>query len=92
MPVLEALFLKVVNIIMAIASVSATPENGYKFIRWEGDSVQNPNIPFTTTSMITDRNLTALFEIIPLTDNLEKLSKIAPDWYDSSWFGTFFRT
>ena len=26
-----------------LASVSATPE--YKFIRWEGDSVQNPNIP-----------------------------------------------
>tara|TARA_B100000035_G_scaffold25504_1_gene20010 strand:- start:4997 stop:8554 length:3558 start_codon:yes stop_codon:yes gene_type:complete len=74
-----------------LASVSATPENGYKFIRWEGDSVQNPNIPFTTTSMITDRNLTALFEIIPLTDNLENTTKIAPDWYDSSWFGTFFQ-
>jgi hypothetical protein len=41
--------------------------------------------------MITDRNLTALFEIIPLTDNLENTTEIAPDWYDSSWFGTFFQ-
>ena len=73
------------------APITATPRDGYRFIRWEGDSVQNPNIPFTTTSMITDRNLTALFEIIPLTDNLENITKIAPDWYDSSWFGTFFQ-
>jgi uncharacterized repeat protein (TIGR02543 family) len=74
-----------------IASVSAIPENGYKFMRWEGDTVQDQNIPFTTTSMISDRNLTAVFEVIPLSENLEDTTEIAPDWYDSAWFGTFFQ-
>ena len=73
------------------ASISATPDNGYQFLRWEGNSVQDNNLPFTTTNMTTDRNLTAVFELIPLSKNLENTSEIAPDWFNSSWFGTFFQ-
>jgi len=25
------------------------------------------------------------------SENLEDISEIAPDWYDSAWFGTFFQ-
>ena len=71
-----------------LASISAWPDEGYKFMRWEGGLVEDQNIPYTTASMIADRNLTAIFEAIPLSDNLENTKEIAPDWYDSSWFGT----
>ena len=73
------------------ASISATPDNGYQFLRWEGNSAHDNNLPFTTTNMTTDRNLTAVFELIPLSKNLENTSEVAPDWFNSSWFGTFFQ-
>ena len=73
------------------ASLSALAADGYEFTRWEGGTVANSTIPFTTTSMTEDRNVTAVFTVKSLEKSLQGTTEIAPSWYDSSWFGIFFQ-
>ena len=73
------------------ASLSALAADGYEFTRWEGGTVANSTLPFTTTSMTEDRNVTAVFTVKSLEKSLQGTTEIAPSWYDSSWFGIFFQ-
>ena len=73
------------------ASISAFPNSGYKFDGWDGGAIANPLYRFTTVNLISDLNLTAIFSLIPIAQKLEGIHEIAPDWYDSSWFGSFFQ-
>lgn len=73
------------------AALSATASDGYQFKQWEGDGIANLFSPFTSISMTEDRNVTAVFKIKSLAENLAGTTEVAPDWYDSSWFGIFFQ-
>ena len=53
-----------------LAPISATPNSGFVFLRWEGDNVSNPNEPSTTVIMKQALNLTAVFETQPIGTNL----------------------
>ena len=74
-----------------LASIGAFPLPGYKFEKWEGDQISNQLYRFTSATVNSDLNITALFSHIPMKDELEGIEEIAPDWYDSSWFGAFFQ-
>ena len=74
-----------------LASIGAFPLPGYKFEKWEGDQISNQLYRFTSATVNSDLNITALFAHIPMKDELEGIEEIAPDWYDSSWFGAFFQ-
>ena len=74
-----------------LASIGAFPLPGYKFEKWEGDQISNQLYRFTSATVNSDLNITALFSHIPMKDELEGVEEIAPDWYDSSWFGAFFQ-
>ena len=73
------------------ASISAFPNSGYKFDGWDGGAIANPLYRFTTVNLISHLNLTAIFSLIPIAQKLEGIHEIAPDLYDSSWFGSFFK-
>jgi uncharacterized repeat protein (TIGR02543 family) len=47
----------------ANASISATPDTGYHFDSWSGAGVSDSSSPSSKVSMISDRNVTANFEI-----------------------------
>ena len=53
-----------------LAPISATPNSGYVFLRWEGDHVSDPNEPSTTVTINQALNLTAVFETQPIGTNL----------------------
>jgi uncharacterized repeat protein (TIGR02543 family) len=72
------------------ASISANPANGYQFEKWEGTGIADINSRYTTVQMTADRNVSALFSILSLSDSLNDSVKIAENWYTSTWFGTFF--
>ena len=74
-----------------LAFIGAFPLPGYKFEKWEGDQISNQLYRFTSATVSSDLNITALFSHIPIKDELEGIEEIAPDWYDSSWFGAFFQ-
>ena len=46
------------------AAIMAVPDNHYKFIKWNGDGLQDVNAASTVVLMTEDRNITALFEQI----------------------------
>ena len=43
------------------ASITATPNTGYSFLRWNGDGVDDPNSPTTSVSMNQARSISASF-------------------------------
>ncbi|MFL2938231.1 MAG: PQQ-binding-like beta-propeller repeat protein [Opitutales bacterium] len=53
-----------------LAPISATPNSGYVFLRWEGDHVSDPDEPSTTVTINQALNLTAVFETQPIGTNL----------------------
>ena len=73
------------------ASLSANASDGYKFEQWEGEGITSPSSPFTTISIIDDRNVTALFSVKSIAENLTGTTEVAPDWFSSTWFGIFFQ-
>ena len=73
------------------ASLSANASEGYKFEKWEGEGITSPYSPFTTISIIDDRNVTALFSVKSIAENLTGTTEVAPDWFSSTWFGIFFQ-
>ena len=45
-----------------LITITATPNSGYKFIRWQGKGVNDANASSTTVNLTTDRSLVAIFE------------------------------
>lgn len=45
-------------------AISVTPNDGFRFRRWQGDGVANPRFPETTVLMDQDRQVTALISEI----------------------------
>jgi uncharacterized repeat protein (TIGR02543 family) len=75
----------------AFAPVGAYPGNGYVFNRWEGENVVSPNLPLTSVYLTKDQNITAIFSTELIVNEINSTVKIANNWYDSAWFGTFFQ-
>jgi uncharacterized repeat protein (TIGR02543 family) len=72
-------------------SITATPREGYEFRNWIGDVIEDVTSPSTKVIITDDHEVTPVFKAITLFKNMEGITEIAPDWYDSSWFGTFFQ-
>ncbi|NBU86614.1 MAG: hypothetical protein EBS13_04750, partial [Verrucomicrobia bacterium] len=72
-------------------SIAATPREGYEFSYWIGDGIEDVTSASTKVIITDDHEVTPVFKAITLSKNMEGITEIAPDWYDSSWFGTFFQ-
>ena len=72
-------------------SITATPREGYEFSNWIGDGIEDVTSASTKVIITDDHVVTPVFKAITLSKNMEGITEIAPDWYDSSWFGTFFQ-
>ena len=75
-------------------SISAIPFDNYEFVRWEIKNENYSNFQFKTVEVTSDMNITG--EVFAKLSNkiyeiLQDTEEIAPDWYASSWFGTFFQ-
>jgi uncharacterized repeat protein (TIGR02543 family) len=73
------------------AFISATPLEGYEFTNWIGDGVDGNTSASIKLAITDDHEITPVFKVISLSNAMEGITEIAPDWYDSSWFGTFFQ-
>ncbi len=66
----------------SIVNLKATPNSGYKFLKWEGNTT-SVNGDSATVAMDSDKNVTALFEELPpenctLTKNIYPITDSVP--------------
>ena len=55
------------------------------------DGIVDPNSSSTTLTLLNDTEIKPVFDLLSLASDIEDVDEIAPDWFDSSWFGTFFQ-
>lgn len=64
-----------------VATISADPRGKFRFVRWEGDGIEDPFSPVTTVKMTASHTAIAIFETDPLAisiayDYREEAAKI----------------
>lgn len=72
-------------------SISASAKAGYKFSHWIGDGITESDSESTTILLSGDLEIVPVFSAVTLANAFEDVSEIAPDWFGSPWFGTFFQ-
>jgi len=73
------------------AEIKASPQEGYAFDRWEGDTGTIEDILAAKTFLFLtkDSEVEAIFRSIPKA-TIEGSVQVSSDWWESDWFGTYW--
>jgi hypothetical protein len=79
----------------ALATLVATPNEGYRLVHWSGNDVASPESGTQTVTVNDDVTLTATFEFDPNFGTLAyafHAEDLGNFWHRSPWFGYFHQT
>ena len=70
------------------AEIKASAQEGYAFVRWEGEAVEDETSNNTFLFLTEDSEVEAIFSSIPKA-TIEGSVQVSNNWWESDWFGIY---